>query len=165
MAKFNCKGQQPQVPYRPVYLQCWGLGRLPGALLIDVGPVVKNPAWTGPDLCGGYTVKDSAMPRRPCTYTYEWSGLDNFGIVLTTGSFDYSSNTRSEFPVSDTIDQNPLLTDPAGKPRWSVGGSGSLQPGATSWCSRVNGITKLEVVGTYQTETCIGPIRIHYEGP
>lgn len=163
-SQFDCKGQQPQFNYSPVYLQCWGLGKLPGSLLIDVGPMTKHPKWTGDDICNNFEVKDAAMPRQGCTYTYAYSG-NNVGIVLTTGSFDYSSNTRSEFPISDTINQDPLLEDPAGKPRWYVGGSGSPVPPVRSYCFRANDETTLEIFGTYETETCIMPFRIHYKGP
>jgi len=167
-SSFDCKGQNPKYVYRPVYLQCWGRAALPDALSIDLGPMVLKPQYDpSMDVCNNYTVVGGAMNRIPCTYTYAFTG--DIGVALTTGSFNYNSNTPTEIPISDTIDQNPLLTDPAGYPRWYVGGSGSLMPGATSWCSRSiidqQEVTTLEIVGTYETELCIGPIRIYYQGP
>ncbi len=168
-SSFNCKGQNPAYVYRPVYFQCWGLGALPNALSIDLGPMVLKPEYQGQtDICQGFTVVGGSMGRIACTYTYAFTG--DIGVVLTTGSFNYSSNTQVEIPISDTIDQNPLLTGPNGVPRWYVGGSGSLLPGYTSWCNRQftdgpNPVTTLEISGTYQTEFCIGPLRIYYQGP
>lgn len=161
-SSFDCKNKNPKYVYRPVYFQCWGLGALPSAISIDIGPMAKNPNWQGDDLCNNYTVVGGAMNRIPCTYAYAFTG--DIGVVLTTGSFDYDSNTPTEIPISDTIDQNPLLTDPSGTPRWYVGGSGTLKPGATSWCNRVNDVTTMEISGIFETELCIGPIRIYYQG-
>ena len=159
---FECKGQQPQVEYAPVYLQCWGLGKMPDSLLLDIGPMVKNPNWPGDDMCNGFQVADAALRRQGCTYTYAWSG-NNTGIVLTTGSYDWDSNAAMEIPISDQIDQNPLMTDPGGRPRWYIGPGTATN--VTSWCSRVDGETTLEITGTYETETCVMPFRIHYKGP
>ena len=170
-SSFNCKGQNPKYVYRPVYFQCWGLGALPSALSIDLGPMVLKPEYAGQtDSCQNFTVVGGTMGRIPCTYTYAFTpSTGTVGVALTTGSFNYSSNTPTEIPIADAIDQNPLLTGPNGVPRWYVGGSGSLVAGSyTSWCNRTLNtdpqITTLEIAGTYETERCIGPIRIYYQG-
>lgn len=121
---FDCKGANPEIPYRPKFWQCWGLGLLPDTFWFrrfGVTPIPGAEDECKPPASDEYT---GTLSRVGCEYKWFWTnGVD--GLVFYPQGGSQSSLGRP--PFGTQIDQPTLLPVGSGMdslygPSWFLSG-------------------------------------------
>lgn len=163
----NCKGASPQIPYRPKYWQCWGLGLLPETFWFRRFGVEQIPGAEGfcvPPFSNEYS---GTLTRVGCEYKWMWTdGTD--GLIFYPQGGSQSSLGRP--PWGSQIDQPTLLpvsgnTNALYGPSWFL--SGVANTPIEAYCSKnaTTGVVDFYFLTAFTNVPCRGYIEIRAQAP
>ena len=155
----DCKGSTSQIPYKPVFYQCWGHKELPGTLKFRAGPSKNNAGHEGAPCNGGWpTAQIEGVLTKVCGQpVWGWSSGLSFTILFAW--------TRGGAPVDSVVDQTEMF------PNWNLGNSsnpadvGAGVTGSTGQCSLdpLTKKTKLSFKAVVSDGFCSCPVEIYEE--